>query len=678
MTRLLSFFIRFLTFFLAGLLASLLAGLVSVAAYGQTSTYTNTTVATINGGTACGGGEFTRTFVVPGSDNFTINDLNVGFLASHTWRGDIQLDLSSPAGTSVRLINTNTGSGNQDNYTIEMDDGAATLVNTAPHDTNDSLTPPPPYENSVRPNNALSAFNGENSVGTWTMTMCDAFPSADDGQFLRADLYFTHAVGADLDLSIATSSLAPPIGTNVVLTYTITNSGPLPTSGVTADVNLPSGLSYASDNGAGAYNSSTGLWTISGALLGSSTATLQITAFVNSSGSFAIVSEILTSGQVDPDSTPGNGNTGEDDYAALTLVPITPAVPTLSCPGAPTILDWENIVWTAADLTNTYVIAGETIVITVTDADNSLLSDPAFGGQTPAEAINDTGGLIPGQSDLHFLRNPTTSASTVDIVYTLGVAGVGVDKMQLSIFDVDFGNNQFVDQVTVTGTLGGVSVTPTLFTSASNSASGNVVTGNAGANATQSIGNMTLEFNSAVDTVTISYGNDVSAPANPGNQGIAIHDLNFCPVLAAELTGQKTAAVYDPLSVGLYMVPGNDVVYTITFTNIGGGAADSDSVEIVDAIPAEIEFYNGDIDGAGPETTAVTGTDNGSGLTFNYATDVRYSNGGTAPPNFAACAYTPSVGYDANVTYICVNPSGVMAAGNPDPSFDVRFRARIK
>lgn len=95
-------------------------------------------------------------------------------------------------------------------------------------------------------------------------------------------------------------------------------------------------------------------------------------------------------------------------------------------------------------------------------------------------------------------------------------------------------------------------------------------------------------------------------------------------------------------------------------------------------MPSEIEFYYGDIDDGGPETTAITGTDNGSGLTFNYVADVRYSNGGSAPANFAACSYTPSAGYDPNVTYICVNPSGVMAAGSPDPSFDVKFRARIK
>jgi hypothetical protein len=65
-------------------------------------------------------------------------------------------------------------------------------------------------------------------------------------------------------------------------------------------------------------------------------------------------------------------------------------------------------------------------------------------------------------------------------------------------------------------------------------------------------------------------------------------------------------------------------------------------------------------------------------LTFTLATDVRYSNSGTAPASFAACTYTPSAGYDPNVRYLCLNPKGQMLAGNPDPTFSAQFRVRIK
>ena len=75
---------------------------------------------------------------------------------------------------------------------------AGTLINTAPHNTNDGLGAVPPYENIVQPNNALSAFNGENSVGNWVLTMCDAFPGADDGEYRRGELFFTHTLRAQI------------------------------------------------------------------------------------------------------------------------------------------------------------------------------------------------------------------------------------------------------------------------------------------------------------------------------------------------------------------------------------------------------------------------------------------------------------------------------------------------
>ena len=639
--------------------------------------YENTTVATINGSTNCGGGEFTRIINVPAADVFFIGDLDVGFLASHSWRGDIRLDLQSPVGTTVRLINDDTSTaGNPNNVNVRMDDGAATVIYSAPHNTNDGLTAPP-YENLVSPHNPLSAFNGENGAGNWTLTICDNFPGDDDGQFRRANLFFTAAIGTDLSLALGTSDTTPNIGTNLVLTVDVSHAGPVAASGITADITLPTGLSYVSDNGGGSFNSGTGVWTLPGSLLNAST-NLQITTFVNASGAYNVVTEIATASGADPDSTPGNGVTSEDDYDALLLVPVTPAVPVLSCPGAPEVLNWASVVWGEGDLANSYAVGGETIAITIADPDNSLQVNGAFGGQTPIVSTANTGGLLPAESSLHFLANQPTQASIVGMEFALGDAGIGVASFQASIWDVDFGAAQFEDQITVLGSLSGTPVPVTLFTSSANGASGGVVTGVSGADSTSGVGNMTIEFNAPIDTLVIEYGNGTNAPANPGNQGIALHDLSFCPVLTAVLSAEKTTALYDPLSEGLYMIPGNDVIYTITFTNTGDGATDNDSVVIIDAMPSEIEFYNGDIDDGGPETTPVTGTDNGSGLTFNYAADVRYANTGSPPANFAACSYTPTAGYDPNVTYICINPSGVMAAGDPDPSFDVRFRARIK
>jgi len=154
--------------------------------------------------------------------------------------------------------------------------------------------------------------------------------------------------------------------------------------------------------------------------------------------------------------------------------------------------------------------------------------------------------------------------------------------------------------------------------------------------------------------------------------------LSFCNNQLAVIDGAKSTEIYDPNGEGLYAIPGNDVIYTIEINNSGNGSADADSVFIVDAMPSEIEFYNGDIDDAGPQTDPIIGVDNGSGLTLDYVTDIGFATGTTKPTNMAECTYTPNAGYDPNVTFICFNPSGAMAAGNPAPTFALSFRARIK
>ncbi len=149
-------------------------------------------------------------------------------------------------------------------------------------------------------------------------------------------------------------------------------------------------------------------------------------------------------------------------------------------------------------------------------------------------------------------------------------------------------------------------------------------------------------------------------------------------IASATLTAVKSVAVHDPLGAGLFATPGNDMVYTIAVTNVGTGPAEADSLFIVDALPAEVEFYNDDFDGAGPVIGPVSFAQSGAGLTFSAATDLRFSNAATPPATFAACVYTAAPGYDPAIRFACFNPKGAMLAADPDPSFTAQFRARIK
>ncbi len=145
----------------------------------------------------------------------------------------------------------------------------------------------------------------------------------------------------------------------------------------------------------------------------------------------------------------------------------------------------------------------------------------------------------------------------------------------------------------------------------------------------------------------------------------------------AVVNASKTVSVWDPSASGLYAIPGSDVIYAITASHISGSAVDLDSIFIIDKIPDDVIFYNADIDDAGPETNPVKFSHTSSGLSFNYATDVKYSNLTTLPASMADCTYAPTAGYDANISYICINPSGSFQPG-PTSEFTVEFRARIQ
>lgn len=145
------------------------------------------------------------------------------------------------------------------------------------------------------------------------------------------------------------------------------------------------------------------------------------------------------------------------------------------------------------------------------------------------------------------------------------------------------------------------------------------------------------------------------------------------------LSVSKSSTSFATTGTDKFFVPSSEVIYSITTTNMGTTATDANSVFLVDTLPSAIEFYNGDIDGGGPETGAVTFAQTSSTLTFSTSTDVRFSNSAQAPMSFSACSYSPVPGYDSAVRHICLNPKGTMASGGmPVSSFVIKFRARIK
>lgn len=144
--------------------------------------YDNETTGTFGGQANCGT-TFTRTFSV--SDNITINDLDVGLNIEHSYRGDLTVQLTSPQGTTVTLINQVNDS--DDNYDILLDDESGNAVDDGTN--NDLGAPVYGDDRTAAPDNPLSGFDGENASGTWTLTFCNVDQRGSDSR----DLIFNSA-----------------------------------------------------------------------------------------------------------------------------------------------------------------------------------------------------------------------------------------------------------------------------------------------------------------------------------------------------------------------------------------------------------------------------------------------------------------------------------------------------
>ncbi len=105
----------------------------------------------------------------------TLLDLNVLNLnISHTWIQDLTVLLRSPSGTEVTLLQSICGE--QDDMLLNFDDESMNDYG--------SFTCPPTNNETYKPLSPLSAFDGENPNGTWTLVVTDNYP--EDGGSLNA------------------------------------------------------------------------------------------------------------------------------------------------------------------------------------------------------------------------------------------------------------------------------------------------------------------------------------------------------------------------------------------------------------------------------------------------------------------------------------------------------------
>lgn len=156
--------------------------------------------------------------------NTTAGSTTVGL--DHSWVSDLVVTLRSPAGTVITLMNRPGGENNGGNNFCNtlLDDEAVNSIQSITAAGN-------PYAASFTPNSSLSAFDGQNPNGVWTLFASDAI--AQDTGNIRAFSLIVRTVTTTCDPPLSnqaptcsTSSTVNPAGegASVNLTGTINDA----------------------------------------------------------------------------------------------------------------------------------------------------------------------------------------------------------------------------------------------------------------------------------------------------------------------------------------------------------------------------------------------------------------------------------------------------------------------
>lgn len=195
-------------------------------------------------------------------------------------------------------------------------------------------------------------------------------------------------------------------------------------------------------------------------------------------------------------------------------------------------------------------------------------------------------------------------------------------------------------------------------------------------------GSTVLSQYTATMSCTNARNGATTALAVPATITPILGDLITCTVTntpraanAALTTVKSSTVISDPANgtTNPKLIPGAVLSYSINVSNSGSLGVDSSTVFILDPLPTTLE-YNG-----ASTVTFANGTPS-SGLTFNAATDVRWSRSATPPASFAACTDVPTAGFDPTIRFVCIRPTGAMlgATAAGQPSFAVSFQTRIR
>jgi uncharacterized repeat protein (TIGR01451 family) len=235
---------------------------------------------------------------------------------------------------SYTITVTNNGSANATNVRLtDVVPSGLTYVSSTPSGTTtyNSATGLWTIGSLANAASATLVINATVNTGTGNNTITNTTSGLTADQF---DPVSSNNVGSvslrvtssDLSLAKSVNNATPSFGQSVIFTITLSNSGPDGATGVIVKDLLPAGLGFSSYTATvGSYANATGIWTV-GSLAGGGSATLQITATVNAYGSITNTAQVSAADQSDPDSTPNNSVSTEDDQASASVGATPPSV----------------------------------------------------------------------------------------------------------------------------------------------------------------------------------------------------------------------------------------------------------------------------------------------------------------------------------------------------------------
>jgi LPXTG-site transpeptidase (sortase) family protein len=347
---------------------------------------------------------------------------------------------------------------------------------------------------------------------------------------------------ADLSLTKTVDNPTPSFGALVKFTITVTNSGPDTATGVHVSDVLPSGFTFSSSSVTqGSYTSGSGDWNV-GTLALNASATLEINASVNISGSYDNTAQVSASAVVDPNSTPANNDPTEDDQASASVAPTQ---------GNPSGLSKTISATNQAFTTGTNVAIGELVTYQV-----SVTIPP---GTFPNAQLVDT--MVRGLAFVNCQSISGTGLSTS--------IGTFADVCNNAVVDDAGGGTALDVDRRVTFDFG-------------------TLTNSSGSDKTLTITYQAVVLDISTNVMGVNLSNTASWTSDSGSLGPATATVH---ILEPKLTIAKAANV-------TFISDGTTATFTLTIAHAPFPASQTDAFDVVllDALPSSLTFVGGSLD----------------------------------------------------------------------------------